>query len=102
MSYFIPRLYTTGHTCSAQSDDGVLAAFASEIVNGTVSGLVSAAKNVSSEALSTAKERIIGNGAKEASRQAVSASQGIGTQWLKNLLGRSEWTLPCVDVKVVI
>lgn len=25
---------------------------------------------------------------------------GIGTGWLMSLLGRSEWTLPCVDVKV--
>lgn len=30
----------------------------------------------------------------------VSESAGIGLGWLRSLLGRSEWTLPCVDVKV--
>jgi hypothetical protein len=25
---------------------------------------------------------------------------GVGLEWLRNLLGRREWTLPCVDVKV--
>lgn len=25
---------------------------------------------------------------------------GIGLEWLRSLLGRREWTLPCVDVKV--
>lgn len=25
---------------------------------------------------------------------------GIGVGWLRSLLGRREWTLPCVDVKV--
>lgn len=25
---------------------------------------------------------------------------GVGLEWLRNLLGQREWTLPCVDVKV--
>ncbi|KAL1967306.1 hypothetical protein VTN77DRAFT_3352 [Rasamsonia byssochlamydoides] len=25
---------------------------------------------------------------------------GIGLEWLRSLLGRREWTLPCIDVKV--
>jgi hypothetical protein len=25
---------------------------------------------------------------------------GVGLEWLRTLLGRREWTLPCVDVKV--
>ncbi|KAJ5899807.1 hypothetical protein N7495_004551 [Penicillium taxi] len=25
---------------------------------------------------------------------------GVGLEWLRNLLGRREWTIPCVDVKV--
>lgn len=25
---------------------------------------------------------------------------GIGVGWLRSLLGRREWTLPCVDVKI--
>lgn len=25
---------------------------------------------------------------------------GIGLEWLRSLLGRREWTIPCVDVKV--
>ena len=25
---------------------------------------------------------------------------GVGLEWLRNLLGQREWTLPCVDVKI--
>lgn len=25
---------------------------------------------------------------------------GVGLEWLRSLLGRREWTIPCVDVKV--
>lgn len=25
---------------------------------------------------------------------------GIGLEWLRSLLGRREWTIPCIDVKV--
>ncbi|EED15013.1 conserved hypothetical protein [Talaromyces stipitatus ATCC 10500] len=25
---------------------------------------------------------------------------GIGLEWLRSLLGRTEWTIPCIDVKV--
>lgn len=25
---------------------------------------------------------------------------GVGLEWLRSLLGRREWTLPCIDVKV--
>ncbi|KAJ6128407.1 hypothetical protein N7471_009624 [Penicillium samsonianum] len=25
---------------------------------------------------------------------------GVGLEWMRSLLGRREWTLPCVDVKV--
>ncbi|KAJ5216915.1 hypothetical protein N7468_009923 [Penicillium chermesinum] len=25
---------------------------------------------------------------------------GVGLEWLRSLLGRREWTLPCVEVKI--
>ena len=25
---------------------------------------------------------------------------GLGLEWLRSLLGKREWTLPCVDVKI--
>jgi hypothetical protein len=38
----------------------------------------------------------------EAKRQLASRTEwtGIGVEWLRSLLGRREWRLPCVDVYV--
>ena len=101
-AYFIPRLYTTApHTCTGVHDassEGAVAAFLAEISNNTMSGFAAAARESGYALLGGMKQKIVGGG----STHAASTSSGIGTQWLKNLLGRSEWTLPCIGVKVVI
>ena len=30
----------------------------------------------------------------------TAAEVGVGLGWLRSLLGKSEWTLPCVNVKI--
>ena len=109
-AYFLPRLYTTPSPSQMQNENA-MAAFMAEITNSTLSGLATAAKETSVGFLSEIKRRVVGGIAVEAVRTATSSQHvsslsslgdGIGTHWLKNLLGRSEWTLPCVGVKVVI
>ena len=83
-----------------------MVAFLAEMTNNTLSGFAAAAKESGSAVLGEVKRKIVGGSveaATEVTSQSISSlGQGIGTQWIKNLLGRSEWTLPCVGVKVVI
>jgi hypothetical protein len=44
-----------------------------------------------------AQRRLALNGSSELGQQEWT---GVGLEWLRSLLGRREWTLPCVDVKV--
>ena len=112
-AYFLPRLYTAPPTLPTPSpqlhsptSENAVAAFLAELANHTLSGLAVAAKESGSAMLNDVKRKIVGGSvqvATEAGSQTISSlGHGIGTQWLKNLLGRSEWTLPCVGVKVVI
>lgn len=43
------------------------------------------------------KRRFLSNGSVEIKQEEWT---GIGLEWLRSLLGRREWTLPCIDVKV--
>lgn len=111
-AYFLPRLYTTPATLPSQASihsstsENAMAAFLAEITNHTLSGLATAARESGSAILGEVKRKLVGGSAQvatEAGSQSISSlGSGIGTHWLKNLLGRSEWTLPCVGVKVAI
>ncbi|RMZ78254.1 hypothetical protein DV737_g3963, partial [Chaetothyriales sp. CBS 132003] len=100
-TYALPRLYANQHTCrNAQTtSDGAMAAFLGEVANSTICGLATAAKESAGALVDSVKQKVVG----EVREQTLSApTHGIGTQWLKSLLGRSEWTLPCIGVKVVL
>ncbi|KAG9234577.1 bladder cancer-related protein BC10-domain-containing protein [Amylocarpus encephaloides] len=45
---------------------------------------------------------LAGTALEEATRQLATRTEwtGIGVEWLRSLLGRREWRLPCVDVYV--
>jgi hypothetical protein len=75
-----------------------MSAFLSEITNNTVSGLVAAARESTRALLDGVREKI----AEGVLQTTASNAGGVGTQWLKSLFGRSEWTLPCIGVRVVI
>lgn len=115
-AYFFPRIYTTfqnpqshilTHTYPSQNETAI-SAFLAEITNHTLTALAAAAKETGVSVLSDIKRKFVNSTAEAASYVSVSGSSisslgsGVGTQWLRNLLGRSEWTLPCVGVKVVI
>jgi hypothetical protein len=73
------------------SANGSLAKYIMETMNTTTSTLAGAA-------VEEAKRRFFNNGTAAEFRQEEWT--GIGLEWLRSLLGRREWTLPCIDVKV--
>ncbi len=109
-AYFLPRLYTTPPQAPlnhyATTNETALTAFLAEVTGHTITGLASAAKGSGATLVDELKRKVIGTGAEAVfaagSHSIANSANGIGTQWLKNLLGRSEWTLPCVGVRLVL
>ncbi|BCR94282.1 uncharacterized protein AKAW2_11328A [Aspergillus luchuensis] len=102
--WFSPRYSTTTtlDTTSSSSVNETLASYVFETVNSTTKALAGAV-------VEEAQRRLALNGtlaaAASSSTGTVTTSAhdewtGIGLEWLRSLLGRREWTLPCVDVKV--
>lgn len=94
--WFSPR-YATSNPYDAVSantslaaQNGSLASYVVETVNTTTKALAGAA-------VEEAQRRLALNGSSELGQQEWT---GVGLEWLRSLLGRREWTLPCVDVKV--
>lgn len=87
--WFSPR-YATSSTYDAVSANTSLASYVAETVNTTTKALAGAA-------VEEAQRRLALNGSSELGQQEWT---GVGLEWLRSLLGRREWTLPCVDVKV--
>ena len=101
-SWFIPRLYTTtsvANTSGQASHTSDLGDFLVDVTASTVSGLAHVVKDSAVGLLDDACQKITSTASASAS-SAVNA--GIGTHWLHYLIGRSEWTLPCVGVKIVL
>lgn len=67
-----------------------LAEYVFETVNTTAATLATAA-------FGETKRRLCPNGTLENIQPEWT---GLGLEWLRSLLGRREWTLPCVDVKI--
>jgi hypothetical protein len=94
--WFIPRLYTQPSQLNSTlrnetGDNGTLIEFASELVNQTISVLAGAAvEEMKTGALLPSA----------ALGRRLPDAGGVGTAWLKSLLGRNQWTLPCVNVVV--
>lgn len=80
------------------SPDAGVAEFVLQAVNETAAALVGAAWEKATGQNTSAMTN--GN----ATAATISAGQqewtGIGIEWLRSLLGKREWTLPCVNVKV--
>ncbi|KAL2000256.1 hypothetical protein VTN02DRAFT_3365 [Thermoascus thermophilus] len=75
------------------TNDVSLAGYIMETMNTTTTALAGAA-------LEEAKRRLTNNGTLPAGGFRQEEWTGMGLEWLRSLLGRREWTLPCVDVKV--
>ncbi|XRM37912.1 hypothetical protein ABZX51_001356 [Aspergillus tubingensis] len=95
--WFSPR-YSTALDTTASSNE-TLASYVFETVNSTTKALAGAV-------VEEAQRRLALNGTLAAAASTGTTTSahdewtGIGLEWLRSLLGRREWTLPCVDVKV--
>jgi hypothetical protein len=88
-NWFEPRQHTT----SIVSDLINSSAFSNQTLD-RVSIYLGALNNTAAALAGTALE--------EAKRQLATQTEwtGIGVEWLRSLLGRREWRLPCVDVVI--
>lgn len=95
LGWWVPRLYTVPADDSTglmpQSTLGDLE-FWQEVVNSTVAGVTSAV-------IKDVKDRIAGT---NVSLPLQMNGNGLGLGWIRSLLGRSEWTLPCTQWKIAI
>ena len=73
LNWFLPRSNGSG-------DDGSVANAAVEMLNTTITAVAGAAVD----------------GAQAKRREWT----GLGVEWLRSLLGRREWTIECIDVKI--
>lgn len=90
---------------STMVDSTIAAGFGNESFASFVrDSLNSTATAVAGAAIEEIKRRtsvILANGTTAvAGRQQQEEWTGIGLEWLRSLLGRREWTIPCIDVKV--
>jgi hypothetical protein len=83
----------------------------------TISGLAGVMKDTATQFLDSTRQKIVTTATATATSAVTNSTaiaatlkgsssglvdNGVGIHWLRNLLGRSEWTLPCVGVKLVL
>ncbi|ETN43852.1 uncharacterized protein HMPREF1541_10983 [Cyphellophora europaea CBS 101466] len=109
LPYFLPRLYTTpspsiptsASSVNATANTGSTEDFTSfllDLTNSTLSTLGSSAAS----SVMASSSAMLAKVAPSISIPTTSMAGAVGTQWLGKLLGRGEWTLPCVGVRVVL
>jgi len=92
--WFLPRIHSPSIMpgyLAANNSNATMIGFLGDITNNTVASLAGAA-------FEGAKQKFAKSSV--GMEKMIPYSAGIGVQWLRRLLGRSEWTLPCVGVKV--
>ncbi|KAL4918892.1 hypothetical protein BDW62DRAFT_55203 [Aspergillus aurantiobrunneus] len=77
-----------------------LAGYVFETMNNTAKALAGAVVDETQRQLSSGDASCPSSAAPAAT--AADELTGFGLEWLRSLVGRREWTLPCVDVKVRI
>lgn len=102
-SWFIPRLYTDGNKdpgmANQENSSLEIADFLADVTRSTVYGIAHAVKESASGLLNEARQSVP---ATAPSSPSPSVDAGIGAHWLRQFLGRTEWTLACVGLKVVL
>ncbi|CAL5872334.1 uncharacterized protein PFLUO_LOCUS6596 [Penicillium psychrofluorescens] len=97
-NWFAPRYNSTPDYYPSISGNGTslavdpnesLAGFVFEAINST-------AKTLAGAAVEGVQQQLASRGLEPRPEEWT----GVGLEWLRSLLGRREWTLPCVDVKV--
>ncbi|KAL4996198.1 hypothetical protein BDV10DRAFT_173041 [Aspergillus recurvatus] len=90
--WFAPR-YTPYDLPAQGAESDSLAGYILNTLNSTAKALAGAAVDETQRRLS---------GGDSCASGASEELTGFGLEWLRSLVGRREWTLPCVDVKVRI
>lgn len=72
------------------------ASFVRDSLNSTATAVAGAAV----EELKKRTAGILANGTAAVAGRQQEEWTGLGLEWLRSLLGRREWTIPCIDVKV--
>jgi len=90
--WFWPRIYsrTFKHDGASGHDNATIAEFFGEVTNSTIAALANAV-------IDGTKRKVVTSMSMD---RVMPYSTGIGIQWLRRLLGRHEWTLPCVGVNI--
>ena len=93
VTWFWPRIYSQAIKNSGSPEVGntTVVGFLGEIANSTIAALANAA-------IDGTKQKFVRSSA--GVEKIMPYSAGIGIQWLRRLLGRYEWTLPCVGVNI--
>ncbi|KAL2863543.1 uncharacterized protein BJX67DRAFT_252804 [Aspergillus lucknowensis] len=95
---------TCPHNASSASilgpENESLAGYVFETVNNTAKALAGAVVDETQRRLFADENSCPSASASGASTTAADELTGFGLEWLRSLVGRREWTLPCVDVKV--
>jgi hypothetical protein len=93
VAWFWPRIYSQAIKNSGSPEVGntTVVGFLGEIANSTIAALANAA-------IDGTKQKFVRSSA--GVEKIMPYSAGIGIQWLRRLLGRYEWTLPCVGVNI--
>ena len=93
MGWFWPRIYshTVKHDGPTQRANATMIDFLGEVTNSTVAALANAAIDGTKRKFVTSTAGV---------ESVLPYSAGIGIHWLRRLLGRHEWTLPCVGVNI--
>ena len=94
--WFWPRIYarTLRHDSPTERSNATMVDFLSEITNSTIAALANAAIDGTKRKFGTPTTPTT------SVERFMPYSAGIGIQWLRRLLGRHEWTLPCVGVNI--
>ncbi|KAE8134028.1 bladder cancer-related protein BC10-domain-containing protein [Aspergillus pseudotamarii] len=93
--WFAPR-YSSDPSASLVVPNETVAGYILETVNTTT-------KTLAGVVVDEAQRRLALNGSSAAAGMGGLGQEewtGVGLEWLRSLLGRREWTIPCVDVKV--
>ena len=88
-NWFLPRLY--GHHEVRDHANFTFADILGDVANSTASAL-------SGVAFEIAKRNLTGSSGQVT--KVLLDGTGLGVQWLRRLLGRHEWILPCVGIKI--
>ncbi|CAG7931749.1 unnamed protein product [Penicillium olsonii] len=96
-NWFAPRYSAEPSNYSPMSGNSTEATVRTEGLTEFVFDTVnSTAKALAGAALEGVQQHLAPSGMESKSDEWT----GVGLEWMRSLLGRREWTLPCVDVKV--